>query len=98
MESGSEPHAAVLDIAKYALGRWTVTLAAVGTVLNIAFTAPLVWLATDDRLFQAAYFDAQYPADGAGAMSLVTRIVIAVAIAVAVWDIGEGWVKALRTR
>lgn len=88
----------VLDIVKYALGRWTVTLAAVGTLLNIAFAAPLVWLAADDRLFQAAYFEAQYPADGAAAMSLVTRIVMAMVIAVAVWDIGEGWVKALRTR
>lgn len=66
-------------------------------MLNIAFTTPLVWLATDDRLFRAAYIDAQDPADGTAATSLVTRIVIAVTIAVAV-GFGEGWLQALTRR
>lgn len=87
----------VLDIAKYAIGRWTTVLAAVNTVLNILFVVPLMWLATSGRLFEAAYFDAEFPGDGTEAMRLFTQAVIAIAVVVAAWEVGAGWLKVLRS-
>lgn len=87
----------VLEIVKAALGRWTVPLAAVNTVLGLLFAVPAVWLLTSDRLLNPAYFDAAF-ADGTEPMRLFTQGILVVVVVVAVWDIGEGWFKALRIR
>ncbi|NLU65510.1 hypothetical protein HCA61_25105 [Rhodococcus sp. HNM0563] len=88
---------AVFEVVKYAVGHWTVTLAVVNTVLNLLFTIPLVWLASIDRLFQPDYFEAAF-GDTGDSMRVANTIVIVVAIGVAVWEIGEGWWKVLRSR
>ncbi|MGX6509484.1 permease prefix domain 1-containing protein [Rhodococcus sp. SJ-2] len=88
---------AVFEVVKYAVGHWTVTLAVVNTVLNLLFTIPLVWLASVDRLFQPDYFEAAF-GDTGDSMRVANTIVIVVAIGVAVWEIGDGWWKVLRSR
>ena len=87
----------VLEIVKFAVGRWTVPLAAANTLLSVLFTVPLVWLASNDMLLEPAYFDAAFRDDGAGALQLFNQAVIVVAVVAAVWEIGEGWAKARRT-
>ncbi len=42
---------AVFEIALYAVGGWTIPLAAINTVLNLLFAIPLLWLAATDMLF-----------------------------------------------
>lgn len=87
----------VLEIVKFAVGRWTVTLAAAVTVVSVLFTVPLVWLAATDRLFEPAYFEAAF-GETTEPMQAATAVVIVVALAIAAWEIGEGWWKVLRYR
>ncbi|MFD6860266.1 permease prefix domain 1-containing protein [Rhodococcus sp. NPDC060086] len=88
---------AVLEIVKYAVGHWTVSLAAAVTVVSVLFTVPLVWLGSTDRLFEPAYFEAAFGAT-TEPMRVANVVVIVVALGVAAWEIGEGWWKLLRTR
>lgn len=88
---------AVFEIALYAVGGWTIPLAAINTVLNLLFAIPLLWLAATDMLFNPDFLAAAF-GDESGAATTATTSVIVVVALVAVWEIGEGWMKALRGR
>lgn len=86
---------AVFEIVRYAIGGWTVPLAVINTVLNLLFTVPVIWLAASDELFEPDYLVAAFGEATDSARVASTAVIVVVAL-IAVWEIGEGWVKALR--
>lgn len=85
-----------LEIVKYRKGRWTVPLAAVNTVLGLAFAVPAIWLVVGGQLLNPAFLSAM-SGDALVALSDLVPALIAWVIAiVCVADISEGWWKALR--
>jgi len=85
---------AVVAIVTYARGRWTVGLAALNTVTGVLFAVPAVWLATHDRLVNPAFLDAS----GGDRLSWLVPVIVATIVVVTVWDVVDGWTKALRAR
>ncbi|WP_141014645.1 HAAS signaling domain-containing protein [Nocardioides sambongensis] len=86
---------AVLEIAKYRTGRWTVPLAAANTALSLAFAGILIHLSRAEELLNPAMVDAVQQ-DWSGFDPGLTHTIVAVTAAViALWDIGEGWLRAL---
>lgn len=86
---------AVLEVVRYAIGGWTIPLAAINTVLNLLFAIPLIALATDRQLVNPDYLAAAF-GNLSGVETAVSSTVVVVVTLVAAWEIGEGWVKALR--
>lgn len=84
----------VLMIVVYARGRWTVALAAVSTVTGVLFAGVVVWLATSDRLVNPAFLEAS----GGDSLTWLTNVIVAATVLIAVWDVADVWVKALRSR
>jgi hypothetical protein len=89
---------AVFAVVLYRVGRFTIPLVIVNTVLALAFAVPIIWLAAQGTLFNPAFFEAVAAGDAAEATSVVTIVVVCVAVAVAAWDIVDGFVKAVRAR
>jgi hypothetical protein len=88
----------ILEIAKYLVGRWTVTLAVVNTVLSLAFAIPVLWLATTDQLLNPAFVSTITVEGVASVVSGVPVLIAWLIVVVSVLDISEGWWKALRRR
>lgn len=87
----------VLEIAKYLIGRWTVTLAAVNTALGLAFAIPVLWLASTDQLLNPE-FVSTITVDGVASVVAGLPVLIAwVIVVVSAIDVSEGWWKALRS-
>lgn len=93
-----------LDVVLYLLGRWTLPLAAVNTVLDVAFAGVVIGLVASDRLFDPAFvaalgqgpvFDAAQAADVVAAAG--TGIAWSVGLVCAA-DAVSGWVKAARAQ
>jgi len=80
-----------LEVVKYAVGRWTVGLAAVNTVLNVAFAGIVLWLWSGDVLVNPAVV-AILP-EGVGQLISTLPWVI---VAICVFDTAQGWWRALR--
>ncbi|WP_407445756.1 permease prefix domain 1-containing protein [Rhodococcus sp. (in: high G+C Gram-positive bacteria)] len=97
---------AVFEIVKYTVRRRTMLLAGVDTVLNLLVAIPLVWLLSNDRFFNPAFFDAAFPgvtfAVGPAQttlfpqMTLFSQGILVLVVVVTAWTIGETWFKALR--
>jgi len=86
-----------MEIAIYLRGRWTVPLAAVNTVLSLAFAVPVVWLASTDQLLNPLFVSA---VTVEGVASVVTAVPVLIAwliVVLSVIDIADGWWKALRS-
>lgn len=85
---------AVLHIAVFAAGRWTMPLFAVFAVLEIAFAAPLVWLALNGTLINPA-FAAQvgYPPLAEGDAPAMLAIAV-VATLVTGWELVSAFLRA----
>jgi hypothetical protein len=87
-----------LAVAVYAVGRWTIGFAVGNAVLAIAFSAPALWLLVNDALINPAYFPTLIP-DGGGEVGAIVTTVSGFAIAaLALWDIVDAFLKALRAR
>jgi hypothetical protein len=94
----------VLAAIVYRVGRWTVPLAAVNTVLDVAFAGIVVWLVATGRLIDPAFVDAlrasplldEASAETAAGL-LASFIGWAVGLGCAV-DVVDSWRKALRGR
>lgn len=84
----------VVAIVTYARGRWTVGLAALNTVTAVAFAVPAVWLATHDRLVNPAFLEVSR----GDTLLWLVPVIVATIVVVSVWDVADGWVKALRHR
>lgn len=86
-----------LEIVKYLKGHWTVPLAAVNTVLSLAFAIPAVWLASTGQLLNPDFL-ATITIDGvASVLDGVPALIAWVIVVVSAIDIAEGWWKALRS-
>ncbi|WP_069387985.1 permease prefix domain 1-containing protein [Cellulosimicrobium cellulans] len=83
-----------IEVVKYARGRWTVGLAAANTVTALAFAVPAAWLATEGRLVNPAFLEAS----GGDEVTWLLPVLVLVIVSIAVWDVADGWVKALRHR
>jgi hypothetical protein len=82
-----------LEVFKYLAGRWTIALAAVNTVLNLAFAGAVLWLAGEDMLLNPAV-SAVLPE---GVPFLVNSLPWIIAL-VALFDTAQGWWRAARGR
>ncbi|MBK9739006.1 MAG: hypothetical protein IPO93_05755 [Actinobacteria bacterium] len=85
-----------LEIVKYRKGRWTVPLAALNTVLSLAFAAPAIWLTTSAQLFNPAFLAATSGEALLSLVDLLPTLIAWIIAVVCVADITEGWWKALR--
>lgn len=101
----------LLAIAIYVARRWTVGFAILNTVLAIAFAVPATYLLVTGGLVNPAFLDflasdhttelANADAGAAeqgGVFRVVTVILSAVIVGIAVWDIIDGWLKTHRQR
>lgn len=78
----------VLEIVKYRVGHWTVGLAIVNTVLNVAFAGIVVWLWSAERLLTPGVEDLV----PGGLLTPLLWIVVGIAV----FDTIEGWWRVLR--
>ena len=81
----------VLEVVKYRVGQWTVTLAAVNTVLNVTFATIVLWLWGTDSLLN--------PAVATTAVEGVTTLIGGlpwVILLICCWDTVDGWWRAVR--
>lgn len=91
---------AVLAIVVYARRGWSPVLAAANTVLAVAIAAAAVYLLVTDQVlnpvFSAHMIDQLgVPAEVGRILAIITGISF---VGVAVWDIIDGWLKAIRAR
>lgn len=87
-----------LEIVKYLKGRWTLPLAAVNTVLSLAFAIPAIWLLTTDQLLNPEFLSTITVDEAAPLLDGVPSLIVWVIVVVSAIDITEGWWKALRSR
>ncbi len=91
---------AVLAIVVYARRGWSPVLAAANTVLAVVIAAAAVYLLVTDQVlnpvFSAHMIDQLgVPAEVGRILAIITGISF---VGVAVWDIIDGWLKAIRAR
>ncbi|MBD3940338.1 hypothetical protein IF188_01325 [Microbacterium sp. NEAU-LLC] len=90
---------AVLAIAVYGVGRWTVPLAVADGILNLIIAVPALWLLAQGRLINPDFFPSIIDgADGETVQNIVATIVGFVIVAVAIWDTTDAALKAVRSR
>ena len=85
-----------LQIVVFLVGRWTMPLAAANTVLQLAFTVPVVALALTGSLLNPSFADALGWPPLAEARGPVMLGLAAVAVLVTAWDIYDGFRRARR--
>lgn len=94
----------VLDVVLYLRGRWTLVLAAVNTVLDVAFAGVVIWAVASQRLFDPAFataLSASPTVDPGQAADLVSAMGTGIAWTVGLVcaaDAAAGWAKAIRAR
>lgn len=84
-----------LEVWKYRTG-WSPAVVVATAVTSIAFSAPLAWLAIEDRLLNPAFVEAV--GLGADGLDLLNRAIAVGAIVIALWEIGEAVLKGFRRR
>lgn len=84
-----------LEIVKFRVGRWTLPLASVNTLLNAAFAIPVFWLLTTGQVVNPE-FVAAVTMDPVGALDVVPTLIAWIIAAFSAFDVVEGWWKALR--
>lgn len=90
---------AALAVTVYAVGRWTMALAVVNAVLNVAIAVPAIWLLMQGELLNPEYFATILPADSAQTVTGVLTTLFGFGIAaIAIWDTIDGFLKAARAR
>jgi hypothetical protein len=85
-----------LEIVKYRRGHWTIPLSAVNTVLSLAFAIPALWLIVTDQFLNPEFLTAVATGEFASLVDLMPTVAAWVIAVVCVFDIAEGWWKALR--
>lgn len=89
---------AALTMVVYLVGRWTAALAVANLVLNAVFVASTVWLLSEGRLLNAAFFP-EVIGDGGGDVAGILSVIFGFGIvAVAAWDTVDTFLKARRGR
>ena len=83
------------EVVKYRTGGWSPRLATANVVLGAVFAAPLVYLATSDRLLNPDAVAGIRESWSAFDPGVVHTVVVVSASAIWVWDAVDGWRKAL---
>jgi hypothetical protein len=87
-----------LELIKYRAGRWNVPLAVVNTLLSFSFAFSAIFIISSDQLLNPE-FTAVITAGAFGTfVDLFPTIIAWVIAVVAIFDVTEGWWKALRGR
>lgn len=89
---------AVLAFLVYFAGRWTFALAIGNAVLTLVVAVPALWLVTQGRLLNPAFFPTLVPEDGAEVTQILSVITGFGIAGIAVWDIIDAFLKAHRAR
>jgi hypothetical protein len=90
---------AVLAIAVYGVGRWTMPLAVANGILNLIIAVPALWLLGQGRLINPDFFPTIIEgSDGTEVQNIIATIVGFVIVAVAIWDTTDAALKAARAR
>ncbi len=89
---------AALHIVIYRVGRWTVPLAVAHTLLEVAFAAPMVYLALNGTLVNPAFADAVgWPPLAEASGPVMVWVAVGVVLVTA-WEIVDAFRKAWRAR
>lgn len=86
----------VFAVVRFRVGRWTRGLAIVNALLAIAFAVPIVWIVAQDALLNPVFLETVAVDDVSEVSQVVNIVVGCTAVAVAVWDVIDGFVKAAR--
>lgn len=90
---------AVLAIAVYGVGRWTVPLAVANGILNLLIAVPALWLLAEGRLINPDFFPTIIEgSSGETVQTIIVTIVAFVIVGVAIWDTTDAALKAARAR
>ena len=84
-----------LLVAVYRHGHWTVGLASVNTVLNLAFAVPVIWLVGTDQVLNPAFVD-MVTIPGVVTPPFLPSLVVWLIAGIAVLDTATSWWKAGR--
>ncbi|HEY9323384.1 MAG TPA: permease prefix domain 1-containing protein [Agromyces sp.] len=87
---------ATFSVIVYAVGRWTYPLAATNAVLAVIVAVPALWLLSQDRLINPAFWDAVLDDAGADVPGILNVIFGFVIAGIAVWSIIDGFLNARR--
>lgn len=88
----------VVQLVVFKIGRWTVPLAVVFTVLELAFALPIVYLALNGRLVNPEFAAmVNYPplSEGDGTVMIIIAIGV---VLVTAWEIFDAFRRALRSQ
>lgn len=89
---------ALLAIWVYARGRWSIASATVNVVLNVGIAVPVLWLLSQQRLMNPAFFAALIPDDAVTVTAIVSTLAGFGVVAIAGWDSVDAFRKARRAR
>lgn len=89
---------ALLAVAVFRRGRWTVGLAVVNAVLNLIVTIPAVYLAANGALVNPAFVASAGDVVSVDLAGMLNTVVAAAFVLVAAIDITDAFVKAARAR
>ena len=87
---------ALLQVVVFAVGRWTIPLAAGHAILQLTFAVPVVWLALGGTIINQAFaVEVGWPplADGGGPVMLTLAIAVTLVTA---WEIFDAFRRARR--
>lgn len=88
----------VFEAVKYRVGRWTLTLAFVNLILNLAFAIPAIYLLTSGRMLNPDFFAALPWPEGSNWLDSTVTVTVVVIVAVSLWDVFDGFRKAWMAR
>lgn len=87
-----------LELVKYRTGRWTVTLAAINSLLTLLFASAAVFLIASDQLLSTDFKGIMTASEFGPSVDLISTLLAWVIVAVCIFDVAEGWWKTLRGR
>jgi hypothetical protein len=86
----------IFEVVKYRVGHWTWALASVNLALNALFAIPMIYLLTTERLFNPEFFAAMGWGQTPEVGDTIVVITLVSLVAVVVWDVIDGFRKAMR--
>jgi hypothetical protein len=86
-----------IHVLVFLRGRWTMPIAAVYTVLELAFAVPVVWLALSGTLINQAFAEALGWPELAEGTGWVMLLVAVSTVLVTGWEIVDAWRRARRS-
>ena len=87
-----------LEIIKYRTGKWTILLAAANSLLSLTFAFSAIYLIVSDQLLNSEFTSIVTAGEFGNFVDLVPTLIAWVIAVVTVFDVTEGWWKAVRGR